>query len=126
MTKPGRKLVHSPAGLEIIAGLAELCEVARSGEPLASRFTIHEIEPDFQPGDYAPDDVRHIREDILKLSQPVFARFLGVSVKTVRSWEQGLRPASSIARRFMDEIAAAPAHWRKRMERPDKANATRA
>jgi DNA-binding transcriptional regulator YiaG len=42
----------------------------------------------------------------------VFARFLGVDPNTVRSWEQGTRSPSSIARRFMSEIEADPAYWR--------------
>lgn len=125
MPKPERQPVHSPAGLEIIAGLAELCESARSGEPLSSRFTIHEVEADFRPGAYAPEDVRRVREDVLNVSQATFARFLGVSVQTVRSWERGSRPASPMARRFMDEIAAAPRHWRERIAKPDQVGASR-
>jgi hypothetical protein len=34
---------------------------------------------------------------------------------TVRSWEQGSRQPSPIARRFLDEIAMAPGHFRGRI-----------
>jgi hypothetical protein len=34
---------------------------------------------------------------------------------TVRSWEQGLRQPSPIARRFLDEIDMAPSHFRGRI-----------
>jgi putative transcriptional regulator len=45
----------------------------------------------------------------------VFAQLLGVSVKTVRGWEQGLKPPVPIARRFMDELNISPDHWRRRV-----------
>jgi DNA-binding transcriptional regulator YiaG len=51
------------------------------------------------------------------MSQVMFARFLGVDANTVRSWEQGTRPPSPIARRFMDEIEGDPEHWRQRIIR---------
>ena len=122
MPKAERKPVHSALGLEIIEGLKEVLEVLRSGVPLESRFIVHDVELDFRPGDYTPEDIRRVREDVLKVSQAEFARFLGISLKTLRSWEQGQRPASPIARRFMDEIAAAPKHWRNRVKLVNKSN----
>lgn len=124
MPKTNREPVHSAAGLEIIEGLSELCEVARSGVPLASRFTIHEMEPEFRPKTYAAEDIRTLREDVLKVSPEVFARFLGVSPRTVHSWEKGLRVAGPIARRFMEEIAADPKYWRNRVRRESHAEST--
>jgi DNA-binding transcriptional regulator YiaG len=49
------------------------------------------------------------------MSQAVFARFLGVDANTVRSWEQGQRPPSPIARRFMGEVEVDPEYWRRRI-----------
>ncbi len=54
--------------------------------------------------------------DQLGLSQPLFAKFLGVDVKTVRSWEQGINEPSAMASRFMDEISMAPDHWKSRLQ----------
>ena len=51
------------------------------------------------------------------MSQAFFARFLGVDPNTVRSWEQGVRPPSAIARRFMSEIEEDPRYWRRRIAR---------
>ena len=45
----------------------------------------------------------------------LFARFLGVSVKTVRAWEQGTNTPQEIACRLMDEILHDPDYWRKRL-----------
>lgn len=72
---------------------------------------------DFALPQYGPADVRRVR-DLLEMSQVVFARFLGVGANTVRAWEQGSRPPSSIARRFMGEIESDPDYWRRRLAPP--------
>ncbi len=66
--------------------------------------------------EYRPDDVRLVRR-LLGLSQPLFAEFLGVDASTVRSWEQAIRPPSTIARRFMDEVALNPDYRRGRLRK---------
>src|SRR5262249_17998653 len=86
----------------------------RSRDPLERRFTVRSYRFDFETRDYSPDDVRSVRQ-LLGLSQPLFADFLGVDASTVRSWEQGTRPPSPIARRFMDEVAINPEYWRGRL-----------
>lgn len=106
----------TPAGARIVAAFEEATEAMRSGEPLGRRFTVRTYKADFTPGDYGPDDVRRVR-GLLRMSQAVFADFLGVGSNTVRSWEQGSRPPSAIARRFLGEIEADPEHWRKRIAR---------
>ena len=42
--------------------------------------------------------------------------FLGVSVKTVQAWEQGLQTPPKMACRFMDEIRHDPEHWIERLK----------
>lgn len=98
---------------EMVDGLRELADALRSGEPLSSRFTVrtYKIVP---PPAYRGEDVRRVRE-LLAMSQPAFAAFLGADPSTVRSWEQGLRPPSPLACRMLSEIEADPAHWRKRL-----------
>jgi len=61
-----------------------------------------------------PEDVKRVRE-LLGTSQAVLASVLGLNVNTVRSWEQGKRLPQSIANRFLSEIEAAPAYWRRRI-----------
>ncbi len=114
------KPIHSPAGLEIIEALTELRDALRSGEPIETRFTVRTVELNLEPRDNSPGDVRNVRT-LLNVSQALFARILGVSVKTVRAWEQGVRPVNSMASRFMDEIAATPQHWRDRIDECYKA-----
>ena len=104
----------SPLGAEMVAGLSAFCDVLESGVPIETRYTVRTVSLDLQPRPYGADDVKHVR-NVLKASQTVFARFLGVSVKTLRSWEQGLRPVPNIACRFMDEVIANPDVWTRRL-----------
>jgi putative transcriptional regulator len=101
-------------GAEILEALEEVRAALESGEPLERRFTVRSYRFDFAARVYTPDDVRSVRR-LLGLSQPLFAVFLGVDASTVRSWEQGTRPPSTIARRFMDEVAVNPDYWRSRL-----------
>jgi putative transcriptional regulator len=45
----------------------------------------------------------------LKMSQAVFAATLNVSIRTVQSWEQGLREPSDAALRMLQLVRAEPA-----------------
>src|SRR5215831_10321979 len=104
----------SPAGAKIVGAFEEAIALMRTGEPLERHFTVRTYKVDFRPRDYGPDDVRRVR-GLLGMSQVLFAGFLGVDANTVRSWEQGTRPPSPIARRFMDEIESDPTYWRHRI-----------
>src|SRR5579883_1391046 len=110
----GAKL--SPAGAKIVGAFEEAIALMQTGEPLERHFTVRTCKVEFTPREYGPDDVRRVR-GLLGMSQVLFARFLGVDANTVRSWEQGSRPPSPIARRFMDEIEGDPEHWRQRVLR---------
>lgn len=122
---PKKKPKLSTIGEEIVEGLQELLDVLRSGEPLESRFIVHDIEPPASktPAQHAAN-IRSLREDILKVDLEVFARFLGVSPRTLRAWEDGTRSAGPVAKRFLEEIAADPKHWRTRMKRANLASSS--
>jgi putative transcriptional regulator len=102
-------------GEEIIEGLTELAEALESGAPVGERFTCRRVVLDLEPTPYSPELVRRTR-DILGASQAVFAQFLGVSIQTVRSWEQGVNTPNHMACRFMDEIRRDPTYWRRRFK----------
>ena len=53
--------------------------------------------------------------DLLGASQGVFAGFLGVSVQTIRAWEQGRQNPSEMVCRFLGEIKRNPQYWRIRL-----------
>jgi putative transcriptional regulator len=103
----------SKIGREIITALRELNAVARSGEPLGDHFTIRTYAIPPAPSEFDGPAIRDVRERY-GMSQALFAGFLCVSIDTVRSWEQGRRKPSPIARRLLDEMLANPDHYRAR------------
>jgi putative transcriptional regulator len=98
---------------EIVQGLSEFAEALEQGD-VGERFTCRKVVLDLRPEPYTPDMVRAARKK-LSASQALFAKFLGVSLNTVRSWEQGLSTPSKLACRFMDEISCNPKYWFQRL-----------
>jgi putative transcriptional regulator len=112
MTKDERL---TPVGAEIVEALTEFYGTLKQGpDAVAKRFTVRTVELDLKPCAYTDREVKKAR-DLLGLSQPLFARFLGVSVKAVRAWENGGKRPSDMACRFLDEIALNPDYWRERI-----------
>lgn len=72
----------------------------------AGRIQRGELEPT-RRFEIEPADVRHIRQD-LGLSQPEFARMIGVSVATLRNWEQARRSPEGPARALLRVAAMKP------------------
>ncbi len=103
----------SPAGARIVAAFEEAIDALHPGSASERRLTVRTYKAEFTPRAYGREDVRRVR-DLLGMSQVVFAAFLGVDPNTVRSWEQGKRPPSAMARRFLGEIEGDPEYWRKR------------
>jgi putative transcriptional regulator len=104
----------TPAGAKILAAIEEATTVLRSEGLDSKRLTVRTYKVATAPRSYQPDDVKRVRE-LLGTSQAVLARFLGVNVNTVRSWEQGKRLPQPIACRFLSEIEADTAYWRQRI-----------
>lgn len=79
----------------LLKSLDEAKEYAKGNQKKGTKVHKWEITP---VKVYSAKDVKKIRS-MSGLSQPEFAELLGVSVKTVRAWEQGLSsPARSSAR----------------------------
>ena len=110
--KPGSRL--TPKGAKIVAALERFRDTIEAGTPIEQHYTVRRVKLDLTPRTFGPDEVKGIRA-LMGVSQPIFGQFLGVDVKTVRSWEQGRRVPSGMARRFLEEIQAAPEHWRGRL-----------
>lgn len=104
----------TPKGAKITASLERFRDAVEAGEPIERRYTVRRVKLQLTPRTYGPEEVKGIRA-MMGVSQPIFGRFLGVDVKTVRSWEQGRRTPSGMARRFLEEIEQSPKHWRDRL-----------
>lgn len=63
------------------------------------------------------EDVKKLRER-MKLSQPRFAAMLGISVGTLRNWEQGRRTPEGPARALLRVAAVHPAAVLDALSRP--------
>lgn len=98
----------------ILQRLESFTESLEIGEPTPMRYTCRKVILDLRPETYDPKKVKETRA-LLGLSQGIFACLLGVSVKTIRSWEQGINQPQMIACRFMDEICRDPGYWRTRI-----------
>ncbi len=104
----------SRIGHTIIARLEQYANDLENGVDIAKKYTCRQIVLDLEPKPYDAKRVLKAR-NTLGLSQMLFDRFLGVSVKTVRAWEQGTNTPQEIACRLMDEIQHDPDYWRKRL-----------
>lgn len=66
-----------------------------------------------EPPVYSKLQIKHIREKLLKVSQPVFAALLGCSASAIKSWERGENTPNGLARRLLQLIERNPAHFLK-------------
>jgi putative transcriptional regulator len=98
---------------EIIEALTGFRDALRDRTPLEKKYTVRQVVVVVPPPDLRPEDVRKTRE-ALGVSQPVFADFLGTSTSTVRSWEQGQKVPSPMARRILGLIGSDPTYWKSR------------
>ncbi|PWU17930.1 MAG: transcriptional regulator [Bdellovibrio sp.] len=57
--------------------------------------------------------IKILREEVLGVSQPLFARILGVSTAAVRAWEQGNKKPSGTARRLMQLFEEDPSIFQR-------------
>ena len=99
---------------KIVRGFKELSAALAAGDQIAEKFTCRRVTLDLRLLPCPPDAVKATRQ-LLRVSQPVFAQFLGVKASTVKSWEQGRKSPPDIACRFMDEIQRDPDYWRERL-----------
>ena len=76
-------------------GLQEAIAFAKGEGP--GRVTRFEIEPVIF---YTKDQIRQIRQNA-KMTQSVFALYMGVSIKTVEAWESGRTHPTGPACRLM-------------------------
>jgi putative transcriptional regulator len=104
----------SSRGARIVKALNQFADDLEAGAAVESKYTVRRVRIIPKPSPYPPARVRAVRE-LIGASQEVFAQLLAVRPTTVRSWEQGLRQPSPIARRFLDEIEMAPGHFRGRI-----------
>jgi putative transcriptional regulator len=87
----------SSRGARIVKALNQFADDLAAGTPIETKCKGRQVRVIPTPSHYPPARVRAVRE-LIGASQQVFAQLLAVSPATIRSWEQGLRQPSPIAR----------------------------
>jgi len=83
-------------------------------EEVQAKYRQRTVEVDFRPRAFGAADIKQLRAS-MDCSQRVFADFIGVSLGTLRNWEQGIRPVSGVAARLLDEMRIRPGYWKIRL-----------
>ena len=99
-------------GQTLIAGLKEVTDYERGNKRLRAKT----IEIPGPAKHWKKEQIAHVRKDIYRVSQPVFASFLSVTPSTVKAWEQGLKTPSGAASRLL-ELAELDPQLFKRLAR---------
>lgn len=109
-----RELEEKSVEGEILEALTEFTEALENGDVI-QRMNCRRFRLNLRHTSYTPGLVKKTR-GLLGISQPLFARFLGCSPKSIKAWEQGVNEVPPMACRFMDEIRRNPTYWRKVLE----------
>ncbi|OUR95235.1 hypothetical protein A9Q84_15445 [Halobacteriovorax marinus] len=64
-----------------------------------------------EPPKFSKSRIKKIREQILDVSQPIFATILACSPSAVKSWERGENSPSGSTRRLLQIIENDPTHF---------------
>lgn len=64
-----------------------------------------------EPPKFSKARIKKIREQILEVSQPVFATILACSPSAVKSWERGENTPNGATRRLLQLIENDPSHF---------------
>ncbi|MCY2996294.1 MAG: hypothetical protein NTY19_51870 [Planctomycetota bacterium] len=101
---------------EMLAGLQTFAHdlKALSAEEVKVKYRQRTVEVDFRPRVFGAEHVKQLRNS-MDCSQKIFADFIGVSLGTLRNWEQGVRPVRGVAARLLGEMRIRPGYWRIRL-----------
>ncbi|MFT6633966.1 MAG: putative transcriptional regulator [Bacteriovoracaceae bacterium] len=95
---------------EILLGsMSEAVEHAQGKVTLKSET----LELPSEPPVYTKSKIKRIREEILKVSQPVFASILACSPSAIKAWERGDNKPNGVARRLLQIIESDPSKFIK-------------
>ena len=108
---------NASVGKEVLGRLKRFTEkfqTLNGPSDLPNVLTVRKVKLDLKPRAFNATEVKAIR-DKLRVSQGVFADFLGVSVSTVQDWEQGASVLQGPACRIMEEMLRDIETWRNRI-----------
>jgi len=91
----------------LLASTKEALNHARGKTTLKSET----LELPEEPPKYSKTKIKKIREQILDVSQPIFATILACSPSAVKSWERGENSPNGSTRRLLQLIENDPTHF---------------
>lgn len=91
----------------LLASASEALDHAKRKITLKSEM----LELPDEPPKFSKSRIKKIREQILEVSQPVFATLLACSPSAVKSWERGENAPSGATRRLLQLIESDPTHF---------------
>ncbi|QDV57946.1 helix-turn-helix domain-containing protein [Rosistilla oblonga] len=100
--------------LERLGKFTKALEHTNSSADLPAILTVRKVKSSLSPHVYSGQQIKAIRLQ-LRVSQPVFADYLGLSVATLRDWEQGISQATGPMCRLLEEIERDVPLWAKRL-----------
>jgi len=86
-------------------------EVLETADIVATRLTGHTIRLRLELKESSGADLRKV-QNLLGVSQPMFAQFAGVSAAAIRDWEQNIKPPTRTGCRLKDESFHNPEYFR--------------
>jgi len=103
------------AGQKIVAGLHGVLEALKAGgmKGVEDAYRVHRVKRVPLPAVPAKD-IPAIRESV-GLTLPMCAAVFGISVRTLRAWENDSKPVPAIALRLLDEMKRNPEYWKLRV-----------
>jgi len=81
---------------------------------LSEIVTVRKVKLNLRPRSFSAEEMKSVRKD-LRISQAVFAEFLGVSKAAVQDWEQGRNDVSGPVCRILEVIMADIESWAERI-----------
>ena len=115
MTKASKERPKTVAD-EMLASLQAFARDLKElpAEEVKAKYRQRTVQVDLRPRVFSAADVKQLRAS-MDCSQRIFADFIGVSLGTLRNWEQGIRPISGVAARLLDEMRIRPGYWKIRL-----------
>lgn len=100
----------------IIDRLTQFKKDVEAGVDISKKYVIHRYELPSNGNGFNAKAVKKLRKE-LGADLVRFAGFLGVTLETVKAWENGSRFPNRLASRFLEEIREQPDLFRARFQR---------
>lgn len=117
MAKGKKKTMTVNVGDELVSRLGRFVENLETTDDISKLpevLTVRKVKLNLRPHEFKGRELKSIRER-LRVSQAVFAEYLGVSTSTLQDWEQDVSSVSGPTCRLLEEISRDFPLWSRRI-----------